>query len=67
MLQRPADCNGLLIVKLRHKLEYKGQVVFESGKLVLAMQFIAFLKSHNHLYSDIHINPDNISIDVLDS
>ena len=30
MLPRPADSNGLIIVKLKHKLEYKGHVVFEA-------------------------------------
>ena len=28
MLPRPADINGLIIVKLKRKLEYKGLVVF---------------------------------------
>ena len=30
MLPRPANSNGLLIVKLKRKLEYKGHKVFES-------------------------------------
>ena len=29
ILPRPADSNGLIIVKLKHKLEYKGHLVFE--------------------------------------
>ena len=32
---RPADSNSLLIVKLKHKLEYKLHVVFESVRLAL--------------------------------
>ena len=29
-LSKPADSNGLIVVKLKHKLEYKGHVVFEA-------------------------------------
>ena len=32
MLPRPADSNGLFLVKLKHKLEYKGHVVFETDQ-----------------------------------
>ena len=67
ILRRPADSNYFLIVTLRRKLEYKGYVAFELVKLALVMQFIEFLRSQNHSYSDININLDNIPIDVLDS
>ena len=30
MLPRPVDSNGLFIVKLKRKLEYKGHVLFEA-------------------------------------
>ena len=75
-LPRPADSNSLLIVKLKHKLEYKLHVVFESVRLALVIQFLEFLKNHNHLiqinqrylrYNNkqgIQINPDNISVDL---
>ena len=62
MLPRSVDSNGLLIVKLRRKLEYKGQVVFEAVRPTLAFQFLEFLKSNTHLYSDIKINPNNVPV-----
>ena len=61
-LPRPADSNGLLIVKLKPKLKNKNHVIFEKA---LVVQFLEFLKLHNHLYSDIEINYNNIPVDML--
>ena len=60
MLPRPADNNGLIIVKLKRKVECKGNVVFEAVRPDVVIQFLEFLRSHNDLYSDIEINPANI-------
>ena len=65
MLPRPADNNGLIIVKLKRKLECKGHVVFEAVRPDVVIQFLEFLRSHNDLYSDIVINPANIPVDDL--
>ena len=50
MLPRPVDSNGLSIVKLKRKLEYKGHVVFEAVTPDLVILFLEFLRSHNDLY-----------------
>ena len=65
MLPRPADSNGLIIVKLKRKLECKGDVVSEAVSPDVVIQFLEFLRSHNDLYSDIEINPANIPVDIL--
>ena len=65
MFPRPADSNGLIIVKLKRKLEYKGHVVFEAVRPEIVIQFLEFLRSYNNLYSDIEINPANIPVDIL--
>ena len=65
MLPRPAYSNGFIIVKLKHKLEYKGHVVFEAVRPDAVIQFLEFLRSHNDLYSDIEINPANIAVNIL--
>ena len=65
MLPRPADSNGLIIVMLKRKLEYKGHVVFEAVRPDVVIQFLEFLRSHNDLYSDIEINPANLPVDIL--
>ena len=65
MLPRPAGSNGLIIVKLKWKLAYKGHVVFEAVRPDVVIQFLEFLRSHNDLYSDIEINPANIAVNIL--
>ena len=62
-LLRPADSNDLLIVKLKLKVEYKSHAISEAVRPALVVQFHEFLKLHNHLYSDIEINYNNISVD----
>ena len=65
MLPRSADSNGLIIVKLKRKLEYKSHVPFEVVRPDVVIQFLEFLRSHNDLYSDIELNPANIPVDIL--
>ena len=64
-LPRPADSNGLLICKLKHKLEYKSHVISEAVQPALLVPFLEFLKLHNYLYSHIEINYNNIPVDML--
>ena len=64
-LPRPADSNGLLIVMLKRKLEYKSHLIFEAVRPALVVQILEFLKLHNHLYLDIEINYNNISVNML--
>ena len=65
MLPTPAESNGLIIVKFKRKIEYKGHVVFEAVRPDAVIQFLEFLRSHNDLYSDIEINPANIAVNIL--
>ena len=50
---------------MKRKLEYKGHVLFEAVRPDVVTQFLEFLRSHNDFYSDIVINPANISVDIL--
>ena len=59
-LPRRADSNGLVIVKLKRKLEYKGHVYFEPVRPGIIIGVLQYLKINNHLYSDIEIVPSNI-------
>ena len=64
-LPRPADSNGILIVKSKRKLEYKSHIIFEAVRPALVVQFLEFLKLYSHLYSDIEINCNNIPVGML--
>ena len=61
-LPRPADSSGLVIVKLKRKVEYRNHVLFEPSRPVFDEKFLDFLKSHNPLYSDIEINLNNVNL-----
>ena len=60
-LPRAADSNGIVIVKLKRKLEYKGHMYFESVRRQFIFDLLNYLKQHNNLYTDITINTENIS------
>ena len=40
--------------------------MLESIRPVFVEQFLKYLKKHNHLYSDIEINMDNLPLDLVD-
>ena len=63
MLPRHADNNGLVIIKLKHKLEYHDHVLFEPVRSVFLKRILNYLKTNNHLYQDLFINTTNISLD----
>ena len=65
-LPRPADSNSLLIIKLKCKAEYHTHVLFEPVRPLFVESFLRFLKHHNHLYSDMQINMENLPSNVLD-
>ena len=47
VLQRPADSNGLILVKLKRHLNYLGHVIFEPVRRIVVREAIRFLKDHN--------------------
>ena len=67
MLPRPTDSDGLIIVKLKRKLDCKGHAVFEAVRPDVVIQILGFLRSHNDLYSNIEINSANIPVNILRS
>ena len=65
VLPHGADSNGLIVVKLKSKLCYRGHVYFESVRPDLVHQALIFLKENNVLYSDKIIDLDNAQNDLL--
>ena len=49
MLPQPADSNGLIFIKLKRKLEYRGHVLFEPVRSVFLKSILNYLKTNNHL------------------
>ena len=44
LLPRTADSNGLLIVKLKRKVEYRGHVLFEAVRPDFLLGVLSYLK-----------------------
>ena len=59
LLPRTAESYGLVIVKLKKKLEYKGHVLFELVQARFIVDLLSYLKRVNYLYKDITIVPEN--------
>ena len=70
ILPHGADSNGLVIVKLKRKLSFRGHVYFEAVCPESINQALLYLKKYNPLYQDTTINmnniPDNLK-DLIDS
>ena len=56
----PEDSNGIIIVKVKRKLQYRGHVYFESVRPNFIMRLLQYLKLNNSLFYDIEINLDNV-------
>lgn len=65
MLPRGADSNGLVMLKLKRKLVFRGHVYFEAVCPQSVYAALYYLKKHNPLYNDIEICYDNISTNML--
>ena len=59
------NSNGIVMVKLKRKLMYRGHVYFESVRPDLVKQVLYYLKRNNHLYQDIIIDKAHISGELL--
>ena len=51
----PADSNGIIIVKLKRNLQYRGHIYSESVRPNFILKFLQYLKLNNLLCHDIEI------------
>ena len=56
----PPNSNGIVVVKLKIKLEYKGHVFFEGFRPEMVAKLLTYLKSINPLYKNIGVDLNNI-------
>ena len=61
----PADSNGLVIIKLKRKLEYRSHFLFETVRPEFVQSFLSYLKHNNHLYNSTDVNLNNIPQSML--
>ena len=65
ILPRGEDSNGLISVKLKRKLIYRGHVLFEPVRPDNVQNALEFLKNNNPLYNDIVIAIDQIPPELV--
>ena len=56
ILPRPTDSNGLIVVKLKRDLKYRGYIYFEPVCPNVICQALNYLKTHRIFYEDISIS-----------
>ena len=64
-LPQGADSNSIVMIKLKRKLVYRGQVYFEADLTDAVRSIFQYLKMNNPLYSDILINVGEIPENLL--
>lgn len=62
---RQINNNGIVIVKIKRKLEYKAHVLFEPIRSNFIQQLLCYLKDNNPLYHDIEIDFSNICSSLI--
>ena len=60
ILPRPPERSGIIMLKLKRKLQFRGHVYFQAVRPQLLIQALNWLKINNPLYRDITINIHNI-------
>ena len=60
ILPRPPERSGIILLKLKRKLQFRGHVYFEAVRPEFIMTALNWLKANNPLYKDIQIHCRNI-------
>ena len=56
VLPRPPSSSGLIMLKLKRKLEFRGHVYFQAVRPQLLLNALNWIKTHNALYKNITID-----------
>ena len=64
VLPRPPDRSGIILLKLKRKLQFRGHVYFQAVRPQFVISALNWLIANNPLYRNIQIQCDNISSDL---
>ena len=67
LFPRQSNSNGLVIIKLKRKLEYRDHVDFEPVRPDIVLRLLRYLKANNDLFKDVTIVPSDIPTALVDS
>ena len=65
ILPRPPDRSGIILLKLKRKLQFRGHVYFQAVRPQFVINALNWLIANNPLYANIQIQCDNISSDLI--
>ena len=60
VLPRPPNSSGIIMLKLKRKLQFRGHVYFQAVRPEVVLHALQWLKRNNELYENVGINLDNI-------
>ena len=60
VLPRPPDSSGIIMLKLKRKLQFTGHVYFQAVRPEVVLHALQWLKRNNELYENVAINLQNI-------
>ena len=60
VLPRPPERSGIIMLKLKRKLEFRGYVYFQAVRPPIVLNALNWLRVNNELYTNIEIDIDNI-------
>ena len=64
VLPRPPDRSGIILLKLKRKLQFRGHVYFRAVRPRIVIEALNWLVANNPLYKNIQINFGNIWSDL---
>ena len=65
VLPWPPERSGIIMLKLKHKLEFRGHVYFQAVCPQFILGALNWLKLHNPLYNNITIDINNITTNLI--
>lgn len=65
ILPRPSERSGIIMLKLKRKLQFRGHVYFQAVRPQMILFALKWLKMNNTLYSDIDIDMNNIQSNLM--
>ena len=63
VLPRPPDRSGIIFLRLKRKLQFRGDVYFQAVRPQFVISALNWFVANNPLYRNIEIQCDNISSD----
>ena len=64
LLPHPPERSGIILLKLKRKLQFRGHVYFQAVRPHFVLQALQWLKANNTLYKDIQIDVNNIDTNL---